>query len=315
MTSPCCTYDFTASAELITLENLKSFLNNYAKKWIFQKEKGETTDYIHYQGRMSLKIKKRKNELINILKGLKDNLHTINVSITSNMNQDNNFYATKEETRIDGPWSNEDEPDEPVYIPRQYRGLMDTLKPFQKTILELMAIFCTRAIHLIYCPNGNKGKSTIAHLARLHHKAIVLPPLNDADRLLYTACNMAMAKKVRESIPIFIDLPRAMNQERLFGLYAAIETIKQGYLFDTRNHSKTWDMDCPSVFVFTNTLPELNTLMSMDRWRVWTINEKDELVKFKAEPMAPVIPIEFHDLEHPEQEPDIRNFIKKTKNI
>lgn len=297
----CCVWDFRCNIDLIKLDHLKSFLNNYCKEWCFQAEKGEETGYEHYQGRMSLKIKKRKNELVDHLKGLKDNLHTITIRPTSNENKNNFFYVLKEETRIAGPWSSKDEPEEPQYIPRQYRGKLETLKPFQNKIIELSMIFNDRHINLIYCPNGNKGKSTIAHLMRLHYKALVLPPLNDADRILYTACNMAMAKKVRESIPIFVDLPRAMNQDRLFGLYSAIESIKQGFLYDTRNHSKTWDMDSPSVFVFTNTLPDLGALMSKDRWQVWTIDENDELVRFKAEAKPPGTPIESEPSAQPAQ--------------
>jgi len=307
-----CVYDIIAYCDLVDFKVFKTYLNNYYKSWCFQKEKGEETGRLHYQARGSLKVKKRHNELIDHKNGLKDNLHTICILLTSNENKDNFFYVMKEDTRVEGPWTDKDIPDEPDYIPRQYRGLMDTLKPFQKTIMELAAVFCVRTIHLIYCPEGNKGKSTIAHLMRLHKKALVLPPLNDADRLLYTACNMAMAKNIRTSVPIFVDLPRAMNQERLYGMFAAIEVIKQGFLQDTRNHSKTWDMDCPSVFVFTNTMPEIHQLMSIDRWRIWTINQSDELVSFKAGAKPPVI-LETEPSAQPAQ--SIRRYIKKELKV
>lgn len=310
--NPCSVFDFTASADLIQFEHLKNFLNNYAKKWCFQKEKGKDTDYIHWQGRLSLKVRKRFSEMKNLNKELKDNLHSICWSITSAENSKNDFYVMKEDTRVDGPWTSEDIPDEPEYVPRQYRDKINSLKPFQQTIKEKSEEFNDRIIHYIYCPDGNKGKSTIAHLMRIYKRGIVLPPINDADKLVFSACNMLMAKKIRTTIPIFIDLPRAMNQERLFGIFSAIEIIKSGYVYDTRNHYKEWDFDSPNIFVFSNIEPETN-LLSRDRWIVWTIDENEHLVRYKAEPMAPVTLIISDLSAQSAQEkdlPDIRKFVK-----
>lgn len=271
-TSPIYVFDFTAKAETNDKDSIINSLKQHCKHWVFQLEKGEKTGYLHFQGRCSFKLKRRNG---NILK-LKDaHFSPTNTETVANNNFD---YVMKEETRIDGVWA---DTDTIAYIPLQYRNKLNTLKPFQKSIIEISKDFDDRKINLIYCPEGNRGKSTIAHLMRLHYGALVLPPLNDADRLIYTCCNMAMAKNIRKSIPIFIDLPRAMNKERLFGLFSAIEVIKQGYLCDTRNHNKEWDMDCPIVWVFTNTEPDFN-YVSQDRWRIYTINTAEELVDFKA---------------------------------
>lgn len=305
-TNACCVWDFTAPVDKLPKAELLEFLDNYCKEWCFQKEQGEETGYIHYQGRLSLKLKKRKNELI---KELKDNLLNISLRVTSTENRDNNFYVMKDDTRIEGPWTSKDVPDTPAYIPKQYRGKMDTLRPFQETILKMSEQFDDRSIHYIYCPNGNKGKSTIAHLMRLFKKGLVIPPINDADKLVFSVCNMLRAKNIRDTVPIFIDLPRAMNQERLYGIFTAIEIIKAGYVYDTRNHYKDWDFDSPNIFVFSNIEPELN-MVSLDRWRLWTISDSDELVRFSAKPMASVIPIESEPSAQPAQ--NIRRYIVKN---
>lgn len=312
-TNACCVWDFTAPCDKLPHDELLTFLNNHCKEWCFQKEQGATTDYVHFQGRLSLKLKKRKNEL---LKELKDNLLNISFSPTSNENRDNNFYAMKEDTRIEGPWTSKDVPDEPAYIPKQYRGKLETLKPFQTKVMELTNYFCDRTIHYIYCPDGNKGKSTIANLMRLHKKGIILPPINDADKLVFSACNMLRAKNVRDSVPIFIDLPRAMNQERLYGIFSAIEIIKSGYVYDTRNHYKDWDFDSPTIFVFSNIEPDFS-LLSRDRWKVWTIDDNDELIRFSAKPEASVIPRESGGLAQPAQVETLyeRLNVRKVKNI
>lgn len=271
-TSPIYVFDFTAKAETNDKDSIINSLNMHCKHWVFQLEKGEKTGYLHFQGRCSFKTKRRNG---NILK-LKDaHFSPTNTTTVENNNFD---YVMKEETRVEGAWSDKDTIE---YIPRQYRGKMETLKSFQKTIKEYCDIFNDRIINLVYCPEGGSGKSTIAHLMRLFNSGIVLPPLNDADKLVFSCCDILMAKNIRKSIPIFIDLPRAMNKERLYGLYSAIEIIKSGYVYDTRNRYREWNFDSPVIWVFTNTEPEFN-MLSKDRWQVYTINSAEELVEFKA---------------------------------
>ena len=60
---PICVYDFTVPD--MDLMQLKETLKKHCKKWAFQKEKG-STGYIHYQGRLSLKLKKRLKNVLEI---------------------------------------------------------------------------------------------------------------------------------------------------------------------------------------------------------------------------------------------------------
>ena len=55
--SPCCVYDFTLFDE-ITQAEVRKTLSILCKKYCFQLEKGEQTEKLHFQGRMSLKNKK-----------------------------------------------------------------------------------------------------------------------------------------------------------------------------------------------------------------------------------------------------------------
>ena len=61
-------------------------------------------------------------------------------------------------------------------------------------------------------------------------------------------------------------MPRAQSKEKLSGLYAAIEQIKKGKVWDFRNTYKEWWFDSPRIWVFCNETPNLNYL-SRDRWR------------------------------------------------
>lgn len=192
------------------------------------------------------------------------------------------FYVMKDETRVEGPW---DERVKEMYMPRHYRNISEEgFYPFQQTIWNTLkddTKFNSRQINLVYCRSGNKGKSTIAHMCRLKLNALVIPAIiNDAKELVQVACNMCMDRELRNPSAIFIDMPRAVNKDRLYGLYSAIEVIKDGYLYDVRNHFKSWDIDSPHVWVFTNTLPD-TSMLSQDRWNIWTIGSKNELISLE----------------------------------
>jgi len=83
-----------------------------------------------------------------------------------------------------------------------------------------------------------------------------------------------MGKSIRGTVPIFIDLPRAMDKSRLFGIYSAIEQIKSGWVYDTRNKWREWDFDSPHIFVTTNICPDEN-MLSADRWNIFTVKNKE----------------------------------------
>lgn len=276
---PCAVYDFRVSSDGLTPEALLAGLSQLAKHYIFQEEKGAETGYLHYQGRLSLIKKARKFDALKLFDDLKlPKPNFFEPTVGPPLKHfDYNNYGSKIATRIRGPWSDKDAPS--AYIPRQYRGKLETMYPFQKIIFETATQFDDRNINMIYCPNGNKGKSTIASLCELYGKGIDLPPVNDADKLIQSACDICTAKQTRDPSPIFIDMPRAMNKDRLNGIYTAVEQIKKGKLYDLRYSYREWWIDSPQVWVFSNVEPDIE-LLSRDRWIVWTINESRELVRY-----------------------------------
>lgn len=276
--SPCAMWDFRVSAETLTYTDIIDGLKIVAKQFVFQLEEGDS-GYIHYQGRLSL-IKKRrsaeKHIILNLFPKWKPNY--LAVTVNSNFYKGDMFYVMKEDTRKDGPWSDKDIPKE-KYIPRHFRNRMDKLLPFQQHIWDTATVFDDRIINMIYDKGGNNGKSTIASLCELFGKGIDLPPVNDAEKLVASCCDICEGKNVRDPSPIFVDMPRAMNKERLNGIYTAIEQIKKGKLYDLRYKYKEWWIDSPQIWVFSNIEPDEN-LLSKDRWRVWVINENKELEKY-----------------------------------
>jgi len=265
----CCVWDFTLSKkEVNDFDELMIKIKKDCKAWCFQLEKGKEAGFEHYQGRISLKIKSRKGP----------SWYKMRWSPTSSENRDNDFYCCKDDTRIEGPWK---DTDIEVYIPRHYRNIK--LYDWQNKILETRNDFDDRTCNLLYCPNGNTGKSTVASLGELKYGAIDLPPVNDYKELIQVMYCICHDKNIRTPKLVFFDMPRALDKERLYGLYTALEQIKKGKLYDMRYHYKDWWIDSPTVWVFSNHLPDLSVL-SKDRWKIWKFdtdkNDNDVLVRF-----------------------------------
>lgn len=264
-----CVYDFTVSGET-NKETILKTLKIYCKKFCFQKEKGDS-GYEHYQGRFSLKVKLRIGTLIS-----KNYFEGYHLSITSGTNKDNDFYVTKEDTRIAGPWK---DTDEEIYIPRQIRGI--ELRTWQKQIVALADIFDTRKIHCIIDTTGNIGKTILCTYIGAHRIGKSIPFANDYKDILRMVMDMPISKLYT------IDMPRAVNKERLGQMYAALETVKGGYAYDDRYKFKDQYFDCPQIVVFTNKVPDRGYL-SKDRWNMLTVNPETWALESWKDPIKEV---------------------------
>ena len=268
----CATYDFRYSEGDFKFTDIISMLNGIAKSYTFQLEQGDT-GYRHFQGRLSLIKKRRKMEALKLFKVAPNYFEP---TVNAEHYRGDAFYQMKDDTRIEGPWSDRDKENE-VYIPRQYRNLIDKLYPYQQYIFDTRNEFEPRKINLIYDKTGCNGKSTIAAICELYGTGIDVPPMNDMKEIIQLLCDECMSSKLRNPSPIFIDMPRAMDKTRLFGIYSAIEQIKKGKLYDTRYNYRKWWIDSPQLWVFTNVYPERN-MLSLDRWNIYVLNDKKELV-------------------------------------
>lgn len=293
--SQVAVYDFTyfgpAGGTVPSPDQFIALIRPLFKKWVFQLEACPTTGKHHYQGRGSLHKKKRHGELCKLLN--QTDLRGMDVSESStNSQQLEVFYALKYDTCLDGPWKDTTW-HAPEYVPRQFRGLEERLWPWQQQVLDSRSVFNDRIINIVYDKGGCQGKSTIARLAQLHHRALRLPPVGDHKQLLESACDILMAKENREPGLAFVDLPRSLTMDpKKFGPFMiAIEEIKAGVVCDMRNHYKEWWFDSPQVWVFANHLPNLDH-MSKDRWKFWTIDSfknlrshtKDEMIQMIQPP-------------------------------
>lgn len=297
--APCCVYDFTMPGGY-TPGYLKDFwkagvvgeqdnqdpnvnsnefvimncLRQFAKKIVFQLEIGAQSGYVHYQGRISLKLKARINNVIQFFDQYLPNSR-VHISLTSTHNKGNDFYCVKNDTRMpgneSGPWKDTDiKLKPPAYIPKQVR-MMKQLYPYQQSIIDQSKIFDTRHIDFIIDMKGNRGKSSIVLFMEAYAIGTKLPFINSMKDLMRMVCDKDT------STCYLVDLPRALTKDRLREFFCALEEIKSGMAYDDRYKYKTKLFDCPSIWCFTNKIPNLSYL-SWDRWRLWRINEENELV-------------------------------------
>lgn len=259
----CYVYDFTEKYGR-PKEELILWMKKLSKKWGAQREIGESTGYDHYQGRISLRKKLRLGELI------KQHPIVGKWSVTAECNtrgEDFYSYVTKDETRVEGPWSDRDEP---LYIPRQIRDI-GTLYEWQNFVIEKIKQWDTRHIDVIVDKQGCKGKSTLVGKCCCELGiARKLPPLNNYKDLMCIAMGMPASRAY------FVDMPRALDKTKQEEFFSALESIKDGHLWDNRYRYREKWIDSPNIWVFTN-VPINKKLLTVDRWRDWKIAKDNTL--------------------------------------
>lgn len=260
--NPIAMYDFTIPVEFYTIDALKKILKGNCKRWIFQKEEGET-GYEHYQVRLSLIKKKRFVQLKTETKEKRAFLLG-HYSPTSNPTYyaGDFFYVMKEETRTEGPWADTDE--EKVLTAQLKLFNSWPLRPYQIEIINASKIFCMRTINMIWDPTGNCGKSILAEHMEYSGLAEEIPPY----RLMDDIFQWVYSRPTKKAY--IVDMPRGMKKDKLADFYSGIEIIKNGVAFDKRYTAKKKRFNRPRIFVFTNLLPSFD-LMSLDRWTIWKI--------------------------------------------
>lgn len=293
MSHPILSYDFTLSADKNKKSLILTVLKELAKDWAFQLEKSPETGYLHFQGRMKLKVKTQKSTLVKKLSSRGIVIHDNAITPTSTCNVKNDFYVTKSDTRVEGPWRSTDEE---LAIPVDVANI-EQLLPWQDELKIDLQRFDGRIVDVICDTIGGKGKSTFIRYMRSHGLARILPAINSVKDLMQAVICQPDSKVY------LIDLPRSFPKSHLFEFWAAIEMIKTGYAFDSRYHFKEKLFNPPRVVVFTNILPDEGHL-SRDRWRFWNICDNklvpynrpetqiDEKINVSAETavLLPVLP-------------------------
>lgn len=272
MSSPLAMYDFTIPCNKYTVDQVKDYMRTYCKRWVFQQESGETTNYEHFQCRISLIGKKRLDTMITWMSKLMPGWH---ITPTSNPSYytGNEFYCMKVDTRINGPWTDRDDINTNT-IPIRLRA-EPIWKQWQQTIIDMIKITPDdRTINVIIDSVGGQGKSFLTLWLMTRNLCQRIPQQKDARDI------MRMVMNCPKRTCYFIDLPRGTSHKDQNSTYAAIEEIKNGYCYDDRYCFKQEIFEPPHIWVFTNIVPNIN-LLSVDRWKFWRISH-DILVPYNG---------------------------------
>lgn len=267
--NPIYGYDLIIPEKNNSKENIMSFFTEYCKAWVFQLEKGEETGYLHFQCRLSLKDKLREMNMRQLVKQVLGEARVL-PTVTENFKNKNFDYVMKDDTRIDGPWSDKDE--KPYYIQKKFRGNI-TWQPWQQSVMNMINNEVNdRTVNVIVNLSGNIGKSFLSMYLMTFRKAIRIPAQPEARDI------MRMIMDQPKSSCYFVDLPRASSKNNQNAIYSGLEEIKNGYCYDDRYKFKNEIFEPPHVWVFTNEIPAEN-LLSKDKWTLWTVNFNKELIK------------------------------------
>lgn len=266
MSTPVKCWDVTVSADTTSKDQVHKFMRKETSNYCFQLEQGNS-GYRHYQGRFIFKRKVRLTTLIKAAKQYGEGWHFSPSSalVAAEAKSGKFCYVMKEDTRLEGPWTDQDDPKELTWDIKVLE-CKDNWYPWQRQAYDFATTRDPRVIHVIYDPKGNSGKSSFLKYLALTKKCGYIPPFTEYEDVM----QVAMAKASYGSF--WIDMPRAMEKNRLKKLWSAVETIKSGFLFDKRYHWKEVIIGSPQVIVSTNVLPNVN-MLSLDRWRFHKITE------------------------------------------
>lgn len=217
---------------------LQFFLKYDIHKWIIAKEIG-VDGFKHWQIRFQWR---------GTFNGLKELFPKAHIEEDA---QDDYEYERKEGNYI----SSNDRAE-------QLQARFGSLRDNQKRIIANLNEQSDREIDVVIDPYGNTGKTWLArHLYQTGKGFYVPPTITDARTLIQYVANGYSGEET-----VVIDIARSTKWTN--ALYVAVETIKDGLVYDARYKTTVRDIHGVKVLVTCNVCPKLDKL-SRDRWRLF----------------------------------------------
>jgi len=240
-------------------------LNDITTKYLYGREICPSSQKPHLQGFFALKKAARITELRKKLVG-NPHLEPCKGDEVSNIN-----YCSKSGDVVSKGF------------PAPIKTITD-LYPYQKTIENMILLEPdTRKIMWFYEKEGNVGKSSFVKYCVIKHKALFCDGGKKSDIINLVFNNDAEDLKI-----IIWDIPRC-NLGAVS--YSAIESIKNGLVCNTKYETGTKCFNPPHILIFANDLPANPENLSVDRWRIYKIQNKTlRAVNFNGEDEPPLFP-------------------------
>lgn len=242
---------------------ISEMFDDLAVKWVFQAERGDDTNRLHFDFCLKLKKKLRKTALIKLFK---NNVGDEYEAFLKTCDKGRLDYSHKVKTRVAGPWANFRLPRELVKV--QY----DELRPWQKKLADQFEDFCPRfdrTINWYVDEVGNFGKTVMTKFfVDNRHVLVTNGKATDTYNQLF---KFIETHGDGPDLVIF-DVPRC-NAE--YVSYQAIEKLKDGVVYSGKYEGGMCRFNTPHVIVFANTYPNSEQL-SADRWNIVVLSTLDD---------------------------------------
>ncbi|QDM14413.1 replication-associated protein [Porprismacovirus porci19] len=217
---------------------------NDCKKWVIGKETGKN-GYEHWQIRL-------ETSNPDFFEWVKDHIPNAHVE-KAEKGVDECGYETKEGQFVRSS-------DRTENLIQRY----GEFRPNQKRALQALQATNDRQVVVWYDETGNVGKSWFTGALWERGLAYVTPPTIDTVKgLIQWVASCYIDGGWRPYV--IIDIPRSWKWSEQ--LYSAIESIKDGLIYDTRYHSRMINIRGVKILCMTNTMPKLDKL-SKDRWAI-----------------------------------------------
>lgn len=258
--NPVFIWDSTVPANDLKSEDIKDWCRENCKQWVFQLERGSETGYLHYQMRYNLHEKARKPPL-----PVEWTAHYTPTNTSVAKGRKKFDYVIKADTRVEGPWSDQDQSYIPPDVPTE-------LLAWQQRCVYRLAEQNDRQILFMEDQRGGAGKSKLIRWLIANHNGIYIPPTCENAQQMGGFFYAATRKDPSIERFVVIDCPRFSTRKTWEKLAMVIEQIKDGYACDGRNVARVTLVRQPRVLVALNGLPEgieLEQLFTFDKIVRW----------------------------------------------
>ena len=240
----------------------------YFKSGGFQVEITPTTDALHFQGRFATFKRHRADskEIAAIANAC--GINFMKPTAKCNMNDLN--YQNKADTRVEGPWTMKSPPllkvSDVTFVEEHYHQY-----PYCADLVQLIKSGVDpRDIVWIYDEYGKCAKSAVLAYLEYHLGLETLPYCDNYKDFMQFAHGFSGKRAYAVNVARGC-APTNVKERREFGQFiGGLESLKDGWLFDTRNVAKKDRMHRPHVIVFANCKPIFDQA-TMDRWKIFRI--------------------------------------------
>ena len=256
-------YDITIKSAGNTHLAIVAAFNQIAKKWVFQEEAGEDTGYRHYQCRLNLLKKLRPSTLATTL--LSHDITGSHISPTSNAAKSGFSYVMKDDTRVAGPWRDDD-----IQLPA-HLTIVEESKFDWEAQVELLP-YDMRKVHFICDTSGCMGKSTWSLYRHIQHKSAYITAWDEPIQVFQALYSAVKDAKPFSRHEIILDLPRnRLSDNKLSQLWTILEGIKNGYVQEYRYQHRCVYLGNTRLIVFSNYPLEPGSKLTRDRAKHYTL--------------------------------------------